>query len=272
MTEQRPTIKPMVIINPSKGGVGKTQALTGAAACLGRMGINYKALDMDLSNCAFHRLAGAELCKARTISEIPLAAEELLVQEMFNKKIDVLLLDTGDGSGKELLAWMKKDDVVNLLDQHGIETVVLHVMDSSLFCITNLIEVIETLPLARHVIVLNFGMAKTSDPEKEFRRITEHAEFLEFAGKRPVIVMPLLEDAPELEAVGIRLCDVSTSNHPIVANPILRNRVEKWLQRMTANVTSIVTEARSEGELSVEIGAPARKDEQRRTNLRQHGI
>ena len=256
MTEPRPTIKPMLIINPSKGGVGKTQALTGAAACLGRMGINYKALDLDLSNCAFHRLAGAELCKARTISEIPQAAEDLLVEEMFNRKTDVLLLDTGDGSGKELLAWMKKDDVVNLLNQQGIDTVVLHVMDSSLFCITNLIEVIETLPLARHVVILNFGMAKTSDAEKEFRRITEHAEFLEFASTLPILVMPRLQDAAELETVGIRLCDVSTTNHSVSANPILRNRVEKWLQTMTSNVNSIITETSSEVHISHQNSCP----------------
>lgn len=216
-----------------KGGGGKSVTSAALVCALSKLNISYKAVDLDLSNSTFHRTAGAELIECDGISGIGPALETIAVETLVHSNTQALVLDFGDGSINELRRMCSKDDLVQVMMSCGVETVVIHVFDPSLDCITNLIDTAEAAADATHLVLMNYGMTKTANAEREFMAITENREFQQMSRGMHIIVMPAQADLSLLDAQGLRLCDIDTSTHPLTRNPMLMHRVRKWLELLT---------------------------------------
>jgi hypothetical protein len=227
--------KPIVVWLFGKGGVGKTMTAQVVRIALQRLGHQVVALDADASNSSFKRqVPEALLLNGADAAEIVESIESELVQQTL-KLGSSMVIDTGNGTDALSREWFESEKMDTILLEHGVKVFAVTVVDSSLDSASHLLETVDSLSSANHIVVKNLGHTPGAVGAKAFIPLFQNEEFHRYAMSSHIIEMPRLVDAVALDVIGARLHDVANNTTTVELNPFVAARTKSWL-------TNVLTE------------------------------
>lgn len=231
--------KKLVLVS-GKGGVGKSFLSIGIDSYLRRKGVPFAAVDADLSNCTFSRRSDKALqLDAYDAADVASRLQEVIERVLIKEGTPYLVVDTGAGSERPIRQWLHNERVINLLEGVGVSTYVITVVSTALDCVTPLIENVQLLPDARHIVAMNFGGLKR-DPKDEFRPLETLTEFQDAAKGLPRIVIPKLDDNHKIDELDLALHEVGKWRKEI--GFFLSHRAAAWMSNMEKQLGGIFDE------------------------------
>lgn len=132
--------------------------------------------------------------------------------------------------------------VTNILHDHGVQVVSVTVIDCSLDSAGHVMENIDAMQGAKHVIVMNLGHVPGSMGERAFKPLFENAEFAGYVKQASLVVMPRLQDAIEIDAIGARLHSITSPDSPAASNPFMVSRTKTWLKAVTQELGAAIAD------------------------------
>lgn len=235
--------KPIVVWLFGKGGVGKTMVAQVVRIALLQLNRHVIALDADASNSSFKRqVADAYLLGGSDAPEIVENIERELVTQVLGNGHD-MVIDTGNGTDSLSRSWFASEKMDKILLEHGVEVFAVTVVDSSLDSASHLLETVDSLESAKHIVVKNFGHTPGAVGAKAFIPLFENKEFSRYAAASKIIEMPRLADAVSLDAVGARLHDIALNSSSVELNPFEEARTKSWLTNVVGQFHNALTDA-----------------------------
>lgn len=232
------TPSPIIVITSGKGGVGKTLESQVIQITLQGLGHDVLCVDADGSNSSLARqLPDAHLLEGKDGSELLCSLEKVLLEQCLGAGKS-LVVDTGGGFDRTIRAWFASEDVTSILNERGIQVVSVTVIDSSLDSAGHVMENIDSMRGAHHVLVMNLGHVPGSLGERAFKPLFDNDEFAAYAKQASLVVMPRLQDAIEIDAIGARLHSITQSDSPAASNPFLVSRTRTWLDTVTTDLSA----------------------------------
>ena len=229
-------VRPVIVICSGKGGVGKTLNSQAARIALLDAGHQVLCVDADGSNSSLKRqVADAHLLDGSDGAELLASLERVFIEQCLGAGKS-LVVDTGGGFDKVMRNWFASEEVTKILSAHSIKVISLTVIDSSLDSAGHVMENMDAMRGAHHVVVMNLGHVPGSVGERAFKPLFDNAEFKSYAVKSTLIVMPRLQDAIEIDALGARLHSISEPTSPAAGNPFLVARTKTWLASITSSL------------------------------------
>jgi len=237
LEQQLETASPLIVVTSGKGGVGKTLESQVAQITLQGLGHEVLCVDADGSNSSLARqLPEAHLLEGTNGPELLASLEKLLLEQCLAAGKS-LVVDTGGGFDRTIRSWFASEDVTNILNARGIQVVSVTVIDSSLDSAGHVMENIDSMRGAHHVIVMNLGHVPGSLGERAFKPLFDNEEFAAYVKQAQLVVMPRLQDAIEIDAIGARLHSITKAESPAATNPFLVSRTKTWLEAVTSDLS-----------------------------------
>ena len=238
----QPAPNPVIVITSGKGGVGKTLESQVVQITLQELGHSVVCVDADGSNSSLARqLPEAQLLEGSNGAELLTSLEKVLLDECLSGGKS-LVVDTGGGFDRTVRAWFASEDVTNILHDHGVQVVSVTVIDCSLDSAGHVMENIDAMQGAKHVIVMNLGHVPGSMGERAFKPLFENAEFAGYVKQASLVVMPRLQDAIEIDAIGARLHSITSPDSPAASNPVMVPRTKTWLNAVTQELGAAIAD------------------------------
>ena len=234
---------PLVVWLFGKGGVGKTLVAQVVRIALLQLNRSVIALDADASNSSFKRqVEEAHLIGGANAAEIVEHIERELVTKTLGEGND-LVIDTGNGTDSLSRDWFASEQMDKILLEHGVKVFAVTVVDSSLDSASHLLETVDCLQTANHIVVKNLGHTPGAIGAKAFIPLFENKEFSRYASASKIIEIPRLADAISLDAVGARLHDIAVGSSPVELNPFEEARTKSWLTNVVGQFQKAFTDA-----------------------------
>jgi hypothetical protein len=200
------------------------------------------ALDADASNSSFKRqVEEAQLISGANAAEIVENLERELVTKTLGNGHD-LVIDTGNGTDSLSRDWFASERMDKILSEHGVNVFAVTVVDSSLDSASHLLETVDSLQTANHIVVKNLGHTPGAVGAKAFIPLFENKEFSRYAAASKIIEMPRLVDAISLDAAGARLHDIANGCSSVALNPFEQARTQSWLTNVVGQFQKAFTE------------------------------
>lgn len=235
-------VKPVVVWLFGKGGVGKTMTAQVVRIALQQLGHKVEALDADASNSSFKRqVPDAVLLGGADASEIVESIEHELVERTLKVGFS-MVIDTGNGTDSLSRNWFASEGMDKILLEHGVKVFAVTVVDSSLDSASHLLETVDSLSHAKHIVVKNLGHTPGAIGEKAFIPLFENEEFKRYAMSTQIIEMPRLVDAVSLDAIGARLHNIADDDLSVELNPFVTARTKSWLINVVGQFHTAFTE------------------------------
>jgi hypothetical protein len=235
--------KPIVVWLFGKGGVGKTMTAQVVRIALQRLGHQVVALDADASNSSFKRqVQEAILLSGADAAEIVESIENELVERTLKHRCS-LVIDTGSGTDSVSRDWFASEAMDKILFEQGVNVFAVTVVDSSLDSASHLLETMDSLSHAKHIVVKNLGHTPGAIGSKAFIPLFQNEEVNRYAMSSQIIEMPRLVDAVALDAIGVRLHDIASNTSTVALNPFVAARTQSWLTSMVTLFQAALTNA-----------------------------
>lgn len=242
-TSQRDTTlhRPLLVWIFGKGGVGKTMTAQIARIAIQSLDREVIALDADASNSSFKRqVPDALLASGSNASEMVGNIEQEIVEHALTLGRS-MVIDTGNGTDRLSRKWFLSESMDKLLIERGMQVVAITVVDSSLDSAAHVMETIDSLTAAQHILIKNLGHTAGGVGEKAFAPLFENEEFKRYADLVQVIEMPPLADVVTLDGLGARLHDIANNTCPVQLNPFVEARTRSWLSLVIAQFQKTLT-------------------------------
>lgn len=231
--------KKLVLVS-GKGGVGKSFLSIGIDSYLRRKGVSFAAVDGDLSNCTFSRRSDKALqLGAYDAADVAPRVQAIIEKSLLEEGMPYLLIDTGAGSERPIREWMHRERVIGLLEMVGIKTVIFTVMNGALDCVTPLMENIQSLPGAKHVIAYNYGGVK-GNPQRAFDALEALPEFQKAAAGVERIFIPNLAENQRIDQLDLALHEVGKWKKEV--GFFLSHRAGAWMSDMERQLNGVLDE------------------------------
>ena len=220
---------PTIVWIFGKGGVGKSQVAEVAYIALQTLGHEVCALDADVSNSSLARkVSQATLVNGGNADEIVDNIEQAIVREVLGNHKS-MIVDTGNGSDKSSRRWFASQNMATILSEHGVNVLAVTVVDSSLDSASHVLETMDALAGASHVVVMNLGHVPGDIGEKAFSALLADDEFKKYLQSAHVITLPRLPDVVTLEAAGAHLNQIADETNEVPLSPFVMARTQSWL-------------------------------------------
>jgi hypothetical protein len=221
-----------------KGGTGKSTIARALVWHYRNKGIPFEAFDADGSNATLARFyPGTQVVDVDGDGLIARWFEQSVVPALLDGQTERVILDLGAGAERLFRHWASRNDAVALLGEQAVEITLIHVMDPSLDSISPFLENVQSLPEMAHVVVLNLGLAKglqAYEPSRAFDSIRAEPEFQEAAEDLPILELPPLLEAGDLDARDIPFENAIGQKSPLTL--FGKMRVRKWLETVSTSV------------------------------------
>ncbi|PQA79788.1 hypothetical protein C5F52_28300 [Limnohabitans sp. TS-CS-82] len=199
------------------------------------------ALDADASNSSLKRqVPDALLVSGSNASEMVGNIEQEIVEHALTLGRSIVI-DTGNGTDRLSRKWFLSESMDKLLIERGMQVVAITVVDSSLDSAAHVMETIDSLTAAQHILIKNLGHTPGGVGEKAFAPLFENEEFKRYADLVQVIEMPPLADVVTLDGLGARLHDIANNTCPVQLNPFVETRTRSWLSLVIAKFQETLT-------------------------------
>ncbi len=234
---------PVVVWVFGKGGVGKTMTAQVLRIALQQSGHHVVALDADASNSSFKRqVPDAVLLAGSDATEIVESIEQALVEHTLEQGFS-MVIDTGNGTDSLSRDWFESEKMDKILLEQGVKVYAVTVVDSSLDSASHLLETVDSLSFAKHIVVKNLGHTPGAIGAKAFLPLFQNEEFSRYATATQIIEMPRLIDAVALDAIGARLHDIAQNKSSVELNPFVAVRTKSWLANVVSQFQAAFTQA-----------------------------
>lgn len=231
--------KKLVLVS-GKGGVGKSFLSIGIDSYLRRRGVPFAAVDADLSNCTFSRRSDRAIpLSAYDATEVAPRLQAIIEQEMMNEGVPFLVVDTGAGSERPIRDWMHREKAIGLLEMVGITTIVFTVINGALDCVTPLMENVQMLPGAKHVVAFNYGGTK-GDPRRAFDALENLPEFQQASNGLERIYISQLADNQKIDQLDLALHEVGKWKKEV--GFFLSHRANSWVSDLERQLGGVFGE------------------------------
>ena len=229
--------QPTIVWVFGKGGVGKSQVAEAAFITLQSMGHEVRALDADVSNSSLTRkVSDAVLVEGGNAAEIVENIEQEIVREALGNHKS-MVVDTGNGSDNSSRRWFESQQMAKILAANGVKVFAVTVVDSSPDSASHVLETMDALVGADHIVVMNLGHVPGDMGEKAFGPLLADVEFSEYLQKATVITLPRLIDVVALDAAGARLHQIMDRTNKIQLSPFVQARTHSWLTEVVSKFT-----------------------------------
>ncbi len=233
--------QPTIVWVFGKGGVGKSQVAEAAFITLQSLGHEVRALDADVSNSSLTRkVSGAVLVEGGNAAEIVENIEQEIVREVLGNNKS-MVVDTGNGSDNSSRRWFESQHMAKILAANGVKVIAVTVVDSSPDSASHVLETMDALVGANHIVVMNLGHVPGDMGEKAFGPLLSDDEFSEYLQKATVITLPRLIDVVALDASGARLHLIKDGSNTIQLSPFVQARTQSWLTEVVSKFTQAIT-------------------------------
>jgi len=229
--------QPTIVWVFGKGGVAKSQVAEAAFITLKSLGHEVRALDADVSNSSLTRkLSDAVLVEGGNAAEIVENIEQEIVQEVLGNHKS-MVVDTGNGSDNSSRRWFESQHMAKILAANGVKVIAVTVVDSSPDSASHVLETMDALVGANHMVVMNLGHVPGDIGEKAFSPLLADNEFNEYLQKATVITLPRLTDVVALDVAGARLHQIMDGTNNIQLSPFVQARTHSWLTEVISKFT-----------------------------------
>lgn len=229
---------PRLVAISGKGGTGKSMIARALVWHYRHRDIRFEAFDADGSNATLARFyPTTRVVDVDGDGLVEHWFETSVVPALVDSEADRVILDLGAGAERLFRQWANRNDAVALLGEQAVEITLIHVMDPSLDSISPFLENVQLLPGMAHVVVFNLGLAKglqAYEPSKAFDAIRAEPEFINAAHELPIVGLPPLLEAGELDAGDIPFEHAIDHGGPL--NLFGRMRVKKWLETVSTEL------------------------------------
>lgn len=233
--------QPTIVWVFGKGGVGKSQVAEAAFITLQSLGHEVRALDADVSNSSLTRkVSDAVLVEGGNAAEIVENIEQEIVREVLGNNKS-MVVDTGNGSDNSSRRWFESQHMAKILAANGVKVIAVTVIDSSPDSASHVLETMDALVGANHIVVMNLGHVPGDMGEKAFGPLLSDDEFSEYLQKATVITLPRLIDVVALDASGARLHLIKDGSNTIQLSPFVQARTQSWLTEVVSKFTQAIT-------------------------------
>lgn len=233
--------QPTIVWVFGKGGVGKSQVAEAAFITLQSLGHEVRALDADVSNSSLTRkVSDAVLVEGGNAAEIVENIEQEIVREVLGNNKS-MVVDTGNGSDNSSRRWFESQHMAKILAANGVKVIAVTVVDSSPDSASHVLETMDALVGANHIVVMNLGHVPGDMGEKAFSPLLSDDEFSEYLQKATVITLPRLIDVVALDASGARLHLIKDGSNTIQLSPFVQARTQSWLTEVVSKFTQAIT-------------------------------
>lgn len=225
-----------------KGGTGKSTVARSLMWHYRQRNVRFTAFDGDGSNATLARFyPEANVVDVDGDGLVASWFENSVVTPLMDSQTERVVLDLGAGAERLFRLWAHRNDAAELLGAQGIEIALIHVMDPSVDSVSPFLENVQILPDVQHIVVFNLGLAKglhAYQPMQAFEAIRAEPEFVTASHGLPVIAMPPLLEASELDAGDV--CFERAVDHDSPLGMFGRMRVRKWLETISTDLGPLV--------------------------------